>query len=160
ADAYLNRGMAQEGLAHYHNAISDLTKALELGAPSTQIYFLRAAVREKAKDQEGAKHDWDLGMKSQLADEQSYVARAYARQETDPKGALADYDQALAFNPRCFQALQNKGHILADLKDDKEAVTVLDSAVSMFPDSAMARAGRGVSLARIGQREKALADGE
>jgi tetratricopeptide (TPR) repeat protein len=161
ADAYLNRGMAQEGLAHYDGAIRDLSKALECGAPATQIYFLRAAVREKANDRDGAKHDWELGMKSQPADEQSYVARGYARQETDPKGALADYDQALALNPRSFPALQNKGHILADLlKDDMEAVTVLGSAVSMFPDSAMARAGRGVSLARLGLRDKALADGE
>ena len=30
----------------------------------------------------------------------------------------------------------------------------------MFPDSAMARAGRGVSRARLGERQKALADGE
>jgi tetratricopeptide (TPR) repeat protein len=89
------------------------------------------------------------------------VARGYARQETDPKAALADYDRALAINPRSFPALENKGHILADLlKDDKEAVVVLDTAVSMFPDSAMARAGRGVSRARLGEREKALADGE
>jgi serine/threonine protein kinase/tetratricopeptide (TPR) repeat protein len=161
ADAYLHRGMAQEGLAHYDDAIRDLTTALELGAPPTQIYFLRAAVREKAKDPQGAKHDWDLGIRSKPADEQSYVARAYARQETNPKGALADYDQALAINPRCFAALENKGHILADLlKDDKEAVVVLDTAVSMFPESAMARAGRGVSRARLGEREKALADGE
>jgi eukaryotic-like serine/threonine-protein kinase len=161
ADAYLNRGMAQEGLAHYDDAIRDLSKALECGAPATQIYFLRAAVRGKAKDPEGAKCDWDLGMKSQPADERSYVARAYVRQETDPKGAIADYDHALALNPRSFPALQNKGHILADvLKDNKEAVTVLDSAVAMFPDSAEARGGRGVSLARIQERDKALADGE
>jgi tetratricopeptide (TPR) repeat protein len=161
ADAYLNRGAAQEGLAHYDDAIRDLTTALELGAPPTQIYFLRSAVREKAKDLQGAKRDWDLGMRSQPADEQSYVARGHARQETDPKGALADYDQALAINPRSFPALENKGHILADLlKDNKEAVVVLDTAVSMFPDSAMARAGRGVSRARLGERQKALADGE
>jgi serine/threonine protein kinase/tetratricopeptide (TPR) repeat protein len=161
ADAYLHRGTAKEGLAHYDDAISDLTKALKLGTAATQVYFLRAAVRGKAKDPEGAKRDWDLGIKSQPADEQGYVARAYARQETDPKAALVDYDQALAINPRSYHALQNKGHILADLlKNDKEAVTVLDSAVSMFPDCAMPRAGRGVSYARLGERQKALADGE
>jgi len=159
ADAYLNRGLAHEGLAHYPDAIRDLTTALDLGTPRTQVYFLSAAVREKAKDQDGAKRDWQLGMRLQPADEQSWVARGLARQQTDPKGALADFDQALIVNPRSFPALQNKAHVLADLlKDDREAVVVLDAAVAMFPDSAMARAGRGVSLARTGDRPKALAD--
>jgi tetratricopeptide (TPR) repeat protein len=161
ADAYLNRGLAHEGLAHYADGIRDLSTALDLGTPRTQVYFFRAAVREKAKDREGAKRDWELGMKLQPADEQSWVSRGLARQDKDSKGALADFDEALKLNPRSFPALQNKAHVLADLvKDDKEAVVVLGTAVAMFPDSAMARAGRGVSRARLGYRVKALADAE
>jgi tetratricopeptide (TPR) repeat protein len=79
----------------------------------------------------------------------------------DPKGALADFDRALELNPRSFPALQNKAHVLADhLHDDAGAVRALDRVVGLYPDSAIGRAGRGVSLARLGQRDKAIADGE
>ena len=161
AEAYLNRGLAQEGLGRFENAIADLSRALELGTPRTQVYFLRAGVRAKAKDDEGARRDRENGMRLQPADEQSWVARGLAHLPGDPKGALVDFDRALALNPRSFPALQNKAHVLADhLHDDGEAVRVLDRIVGLYPDSAMGRAGRGVSLARLGHRDKALADGE
>ena len=161
ADAYLNRALAQEGLGRFQEAIADLTRAEELGTPQTQVYFLRAVVRAKAKDAEGARRDREAGMRLQPADEQSWVARGLARLPDDPKGALADFNRALELNPRSFPALQNKAHVLADhLHDDAEAVRALDRIVGLYPDSAMGRAGRGVSLARLGQREKALADGE
>jgi serine/threonine protein kinase/tetratricopeptide (TPR) repeat protein len=161
AEAYLNRALADEGLGRYNEAIQDLTKALELGSPCTEVYFLRAAVREKAHDLKGAQCDREEGMRRQPADEQSWVARGLARLPGDPKGALADFDRALALNPRSFAALQNKAHALADhLRDDREAVKVLDQEVALYPENAMARAGRGVSLARLGERKKALADAE
>jgi eukaryotic-like serine/threonine-protein kinase len=161
AEAYLNRGLAQEGLGRLENAIADLSRALELGTPRTQVYFLRAGMRAKAKDDEGARRDREEGMRLQPADEQSWVARGLAHLPGDPKEALADFDRALKLNPRSFPALQNKAHVLADhLHDDGEAVRVLDRIVGLYPDCAMGRAGRGVSLARLGHRDKALADGE
>ena len=161
AEVYLNRALAQEGLKHYSEAIADLDKALELGTPRTQVYFYRAAVREKAKDLEGANRDREIGMRLKPTDEQSWVARGLARMDKDPKGAIADFDEAIKLNPQSFPALQNKAHVLADLvKDDREAVQVLDTILAKYPENPMARAGRGVSLARLGQREKALADAE
>jgi serine/threonine protein kinase/Flp pilus assembly protein TadD len=161
SEVYLNRGLAQEGLKHYSEAIADLDKALELGTPRTQVYFYRAAVREKAKDLEGARRDRDMGMRLKPSDEQSWVARGLSRMDQDPKGAVADLDEALKLNPQSFPALQNKAHVLADLlKDNSEAVQVLDTILAKYPENPMARAGRGVSLARLGQREKALADAE
>jgi tetratricopeptide (TPR) repeat protein len=55
AEGYLNRGLANDGLGRFAEAIADLTRALELGTPRTQVYFLRAAVRERARDSAGAK---------------------------------------------------------------------------------------------------------
>jgi serine/threonine protein kinase/Flp pilus assembly protein TadD len=161
ADIYWNRAQSQEGLKHYSEAIADLDKALELGTPRTQVYFYRAVVREKAKDLEGARRDRDMGMRLKPSDEQSWVARGLSRMDQDPKGAVADLDEALKLNPQSFPALQNKAHVLADLlKDNSEAVQVLDTILAKYPENPMARAGRGVSLARLGQREKALADAE
>jgi tetratricopeptide (TPR) repeat protein len=161
AEVYLNRALAYEGLQHYPEAVADLNKALELDMPRTQIYFYRAAVREKAKDLEGARRDREMGMRLKPSDEQSWVARGLARMDRDPKAAIADFDEAIKLHPQSFPALQNKAHVLADLlKDDREAVVVLDTILVKYPENPMARAGRGVSLARLGQRDKALADGE
>jgi tetratricopeptide (TPR) repeat protein len=161
AEAYLNRGLAYEGCRRFKESVADLTRALELGSPRTQVYFLRAAVREKDGDRKGASRDRQEGLRLEPADEQSWIARGLARLPKAPKLALADFQQALKLNPRSFPALQNTAHVLADhLNDDRAAVNVLDKAVALCPDSAMAKAGRGVSLARLGKRKQALADGE
>src|SRR5262249_41066953 len=60
-DAYLNRAVAHQGLGNYQGAIDDLTKALDLGAPYTRVYFMRARAREKAGDADGARRDWEEG---------------------------------------------------------------------------------------------------
>src|SRR5438270_312122 len=58
-----------------------------------------------------------------------------------------------------FAALQNKAHVLADhLRDDGRAVEVLSEAVRYYPDGVLPRAGRGVSLARLGRRAEAVED--
>jgi serine/threonine protein kinase/tetratricopeptide (TPR) repeat protein len=159
AQAYVNRALALQGLGAYDRAVADLTRALDLGAGKTQVYFMRALARERAGDIEGAKRDRHAGMQSEPVDEAGWVARGLARLSTDPRGALADFDQALAENPLSFAALQNKAHVLGErLARDKDAVAVLDRAVALYPDSVKPRAGRGVHLARLGKTKAALED--
>src|SRR5205807_10139794 len=45
-------------------------------------------------------------------------------------------------------------------KRTQEAIQVLDRAVALYPDDVRPRAGRGVLLARLGQRKAALRDAE
>jgi tetratricopeptide (TPR) repeat protein len=161
AELYVRRALAYQGLGRHDEAIADLTEALELAASRTEVYFIRARVRDQAKDTKGARQDWDEGMRRTPADEQSFIERGLARLPADPKGALADFQEAHKLNPRSFPALQNIAHVYADhLKDDRKAAAALDEVVKLYPDSAMARAGRGVSLARLGDRTRALADAE
>ena len=51
-----------------------------------------------------------------------------------------------------------KAHLLTELRRADEAVAVLDRAVGLYPESAPARAGRGVLLARRGNRDAAVRD--
>ncbi len=122
---------------------------------------MRALSYERKGDRAAAARDRAEGMKLTPIDEQSWVARGQARIAHDPKAALADFNEALKRNPRSFAALQNMAHVWADvLRDDRQAVRVLDKEVSFFPDNHMARAGRGVSRARLGLRDQAVADAE
>jgi serine/threonine protein kinase/Flp pilus assembly protein TadD len=159
AEVYWNRAQAYEGMGKYPEALADLSRALDLGSPPALVYYTRANVREKTKDLEAAKRDREEVRRQQPDDEASWVARGLARLPADAAGALADFDAALRLNPRSFPALQNKAHLLADcLNRDADAVAVLGQAVALYPDLVLPRAGRGVSLARLGRRETALAD--
>jgi tetratricopeptide (TPR) repeat protein len=157
-EAYKHRAIARQGLKQYAEAAADLSRALELGAAPTHVYFLRAAVRERAGDSAGAEQDRAEGLRRPPTDEMGWLTRGYARMNADPKAALDDFDQALKLNARSLAALQNKAHILSKLGRNEEAAKVLDKAVELYPDFIQARAGRGVLLARLGQREAAHKD--
>jgi serine/threonine protein kinase/predicted Zn-dependent protease len=162
---YVNRALARSGLKDHAGAVRDLTKALELaeqaGAPSTSILFLRAAARRRADDLAGAGKDYEEGLRRQPADEDGFVERGLARVADQPGAALEDFDAALALNPRSFNGLQNKAALLVDkFGRDGEALRVMDQAVSLYPDSVLARGGRGVLLARVGKRAQALEDAQ
>jgi serine/threonine protein kinase/Tfp pilus assembly protein PilF len=161
ADAYVSRALAHEGMQEYAAAIADHTQALTNFGASTRVYFLRAAARAKAGDPAGARRDYDQGLAAAPADEMGWIARGSARRDPDPKGAIADYEEALRLNPRSFDALQNKAALLSDkFHDDAAALAVLEQTVAHYPESALARGGRGVLLARAGRRAAAVADAQ
>jgi eukaryotic-like serine/threonine-protein kinase len=160
AEAYLQRATAKEALRDFPGAIADLTAALDRGAGGTRVYFVRSHLREKLGDARGAAADRAEGLKLTPADEWSWLARAEHRLDT-PKAALADVEEALKIDPTFSLGLQLKAHILSErLNRPKEAVAALDRAVELYPDFVPARAGRGVLLARAGDRVGAIKDAE
>lgn len=87
------------------------------------------------------------------------MARGLARMAGDPKGAVADFDRALAVNPHYLPALEDRAAVLAErLGQVDDAVTSLSRAVDVAPRRGQVRAGRGVLLARLGRRDDALRD--
>jgi serine/threonine protein kinase/Tfp pilus assembly protein PilF len=158
-EVYINLALALQGMGKYGKAVEEFTRALDRGSLATRIYFMRASARQRAGDAEGARRDREEGLRLEPADETSWVARGLARLSSDPAAALADFERALALNPRSRAALQNKAHVLAEkLNRPEEAIRALDQAVALYPDYVPARGGRGVVLARLGRRDAALED--
>jgi serine/threonine protein kinase/Tfp pilus assembly protein PilF len=158
-DAYLNRAVAREEMAHYKEARDDLFRALDVGLGNCRIYLRLTRVCAKLGDTDGAKENLARCLQSVPNDEYDWIARGLAKKDEDPKGALADFDKALDLNPRSFEGLQNKAALLSDkLGNEAGALEVLDEAIQLYPDSVLARGGRGILLARQGKRDKALAD--
>jgi tetratricopeptide (TPR) repeat protein len=159
AMAYVNRALARLGLKDFRGAVDDLTFALKSKDAPARVLFLRARARAGLGDTEGAARDHAEGLRREPNDPVSWVVRGLAKLADDPRGALADYDAALALNPRYIDALQNKANVLSEhLGRTEEAVRVLDVAVEHHPGYVKALAGRGVLLARLGRRDAAARD--
>lgn len=152
ADAWVDRGLAELELGDAAAAIADFTRAIELKTTSTRVYFMRAKARELAGDRAGAAADRSFAMSQQPTDETSWVSRGVAQLAADPQAALADFEQALVLNPQSRAALEDKAHVLAErLGRTAEAVAALDRVIALYPEYAVAYAGRGVLLARLGR---------
>lgn len=161
AAAYVNRALARMGQGDHTGAVRDLSAALERGIEQTRVYFIRAEARARAGDPDGAKQDRAEGLRRTPVDAESWVARGLAKLSEDPHAALADIDEALRLDPQSRSALRNKAVILAERLDrTAEAIAQLDRAVALYPDDVAARVGRGVLLARSGQREAAHQDAD
>jgi tetratricopeptide (TPR) repeat protein len=157
--AYINRALARLGLGDAKGAVADLDRALEASDAPARALFIRAVARDRLGDRDRARRDREEGLRREPNDELSWVARGMARLPADPRGALADFDAALALNPRSRPALQDKASVLSEqLGRAEEAIGVLDVAVRHHPEYVPALAGRGVLLARLGRREAAHRD--
>jgi serine/threonine protein kinase/tetratricopeptide (TPR) repeat protein len=157
--AYVDRALARLALGEYTGAEADLTHALDVGTPATRVYFIRAEVRRRAGNLPGADADRAEGLRREPCDEVSWVARGLARMDSDPKGALADFERALEVNPHYLPALEDRAAVLAErLGRTHDAIAALDRAMDRAPQRGQVRAGRGVLLARLGQRAEALRD--
>lgn len=147
----------KDGKPRYADAVADLTTARDKGLPDTRLYFFQAQLRRLMGDPDGAKADLETGLKLTPSDAVSWDARGYAQMETAPEKALADFDQALKLDPANQNALMNKASVLAEVLDRQDAArTVLERALSLYPEYVPALAGQAVVLARLKKREQAL----
>jgi serine/threonine protein kinase/tetratricopeptide (TPR) repeat protein len=159
AMAFINRALARIGMRDFQGAVDDLTRALAFKDAPTQALFIRSRARAAVGDSEGAARDRDEGLRRVPNDPVSWVVRGLAKLPVDPEGALADFNSALALNPRYDRALQNKARVLSEhFGRTEDAIRVLDEAVALHPGYVKALAGRGVLLARLGRREAAIHD--
>jgi tetratricopeptide (TPR) repeat protein len=160
SSALLNRALAFEGQNNLPAAVEDLTQALAAGGPS-RIYFLRSRCYRRLGEEQLAERDLEEGRRQEPTDEKSFIARGIARLPTDPQGALDDFEMACRINPASFSALQNIAHVLGErLGQTEQALDALNAWLKIQPDSAPARAARGVLLARLGRRNDAIGAGQ
>ncbi|RIK74614.1 MAG: hypothetical protein DCC68_22715 [Planctomycetota bacterium] len=157
--AHVNRAIALEGQHDDRAAESELTAALADREAETRLYFLRARVRRRLGDRDGAERDRREGLRRAPRDELSWVARGYAQMPSSPERALADFRQALRINPDSLPALRNIAFVLAErLGKNDEALSAMNRIVELAPQDLDARASRGVVAARLGDCDRAIDD--
>jgi serine/threonine protein kinase/lipoprotein NlpI len=157
--ALVNRALARQQLRELPAAKTDLDRAIELEPKRTRLYFCRARLLRRMGEPEAAKRDEAEAMRQEPADADGWIARGVFHLPHDPAAALSDFESALRLDPRSFIALQNKAHVMSErLGRADAAIGVLDDAIALYSDFAPAITGRGVLLARKGDRQAALLD--
>lgn len=157
--ALVSRGIAASEVGESQKSLDDLNHALRLGFPETRIYFIRASVQQALSNPAAAAEDIRKGMELEPSDPRSWVARGLQRLPGDPAAALADFEAARAMDSESHDALRNIAMVLSEyLHRPDDAIEVLTEATRSHPQDPFLWAGRGVLLARAGQRRHALDD--
>lgn len=164
-DARYQRALAHLGLRQPAAALADLDAAAKSGElPPLRVHCLRARIHQELGKPDEAERDLARALTYADSDDKvGLVSRGIARLQMrrDARGALSDFEAALVLDPGYRAALENKAHVLSErLGRPAEAIDVLDRIIEQYPGYVPALGGRGVLLARGGQRSKAHADAD
>jgi tetratricopeptide (TPR) repeat protein/S1-C subfamily serine protease len=89
----------------------------------------------------------------------AYYNRGLAKSALgNKKEAIADYDRALAINPKDVVAYNNRGVVKSALGNKKEAIADYDRALAINPKYAEAYNNRGNAKDDLGDKKEAIAD--
>jgi len=111
------------------------------------------ALLEKSRALQGKKgSEWELNS-------DAFFFRALAKSDLgDKRGAIADYNQAIAINPQFADAFYNRGLAKSDLGDKRGAIADYSQAIAINPQHADAYNNRGVAKSILGDKRGAIAD--
>jgi serine/threonine protein kinase len=152
-------GCSDKDPKQWREALADLDQAEGIGCRSTRLYLIRARIKRRLDDPAGARRDLETGLTQVPQDEESWLARGMTLLPTDPKKALADFEQAGRLYPGSWLALYSQARVLADHLDrQEEALARVNQALLRHRDFAPARAIRAVVHARLKHRTEALSD--
>jgi tetratricopeptide (TPR) repeat protein len=158
AEAYCNRGLAQQDLMRLEDALASYDKAIALKPDFAEAYSNRGLVLLDLKRPEGALTSYDkaIALKPDLAE--AYCNRGLALQDLKRfEDAQANYDKAIALKPDFAEAHNNRGNALNRLKRSQDALASYDKAIELKPDFAMAHNNRGIALLAVNRPADALA---
>jgi tetratricopeptide (TPR) repeat protein len=163
-ETLLNRAVCRVELRDHTGAIADLDRLERSGAALPRLYFVRERARLLTGDGVTAARDRETGIGKEPTDAVGWVTRGRARLRQTPadtKGAFADFERAVAFDPNFRVGWENLAELLSErLGRPDDAVRALDRALAITPAHLANRAGRAVLHARAGRREAARADAE
>lgn len=148
---YLGRGVAYLSLKNYEASLADLDSAINANPEFTVAYMARGAARYEASRSEVA-----LSASETPGSDQAMLAARKA--ESAAASALADFDKAIALNPRLIYAWFDKGNIYYALDDFTSALQCYSEAINVNPDFGQAYFNRGLTYLRIGDRSRAFTD--
>lgn len=156
----VNRALARERLTDITGAINDMTSALELEPDSNRYRLIRSRLLATDGKEDAGRSDFHKALNLTPARTEDWISRALVHLRAGrTELALSDLQSALAIEPDSVDVLQNLAHVYAEhLNRIEESVECLDHLLDLHPQHEMARGGRCVLHARLGDVEATLTD--
>ncbi len=161
------RGRFRNNAKRYDEAIADCTEANRLAdAQASQNSALRAAVftclglaRTSQGQLRAAREAYDRALQWDARDVAALTSRGYvAYQAGQFDDAVRDFEAALAIQPNSQDAIRFLGLAYADKGSLAKALEVFERAIAADAQDPWPVMLRAISLARAGDRERALKD--
>lgn len=144
-------GVVQSMLKNYPAAIEALDKAIGLNPRFAVAYMARAYVRNADATSRGSSVSGN-----DAAEGDAQLTMRTASREL--AGVIADYDAALAINPRLVFAWFNKGNLYYEQRDYTSAMQCYAEALRIDPDFGAALFNRGICYLQMGNKRQAFVD--
>lgn len=159
AGSYAMRAEAYLHLKDTTSALAAIEKSIELDPYDDGTWAVRAGIA--LSHEEWATGEEYLTEAIRLSSKVAnyYINRALARLKLNNlRGAMADYDTALDFEPNNFLGHYNRGLLRAQVGDDNRAITDFDFVLTLEPDNVMALFNRAILLQNTGDLRGAIRD--
>ncbi len=131
-------GEADCKASKFNQAISNLTRAIQLGDSSPNVYIYRGNAKYEEGDLDGAISDYSKAIELNPRDSKGFYDRGLAKhRKADLEGAIADYDRAIAIDPVKFKAYYDRGLARVSEGQLEAAVSDFDAAIQLNPTNSM-----------------------
>jgi tetratricopeptide (TPR) repeat protein len=161
APAYFERAMARQ-LSKPKDALADLARAADLGGETAPLLNVRVRVYTELHNEPAAEAARQAILKFHAKTAIDYTILGYTLQNKKRWAeALEAYRKASDLNPTDFISWYNQATVIEKSHGKSEdMIVVLNKAVTASPKSSLALVGRGLTYARLGNREEAIKDVE
>lgn len=153
-------------------ALADVARAIELGGRRYRTLFLQLRVCQQMGDQDAARKVQAELEALAPADDEDFICRGnwrvsdarwldaagdHAAADQKRREAVADFTRAVELNPLSVQGWNNLATQHAALGHTRQAADAFGRVLALMPDLTLAKFQRAVLLARLGERDEALA---
>lgn len=129
ADAWMWRGAAKLFRGEYGAAVTDLSRAVDLGAEG-QVYYFRAEARRNLNEPEAALTDYDAWLEGNPAHPDAWLHRGLVRETLgDWEGAIEDYTRLGLLAPEHHLPYLHRAYAKCRIGRYKEAMEDFEGAV-------------------------------
>jgi tetratricopeptide (TPR) repeat protein len=158
AIAYRNRGLSYAGLGQFALAIQDYDQAIGIDSSYTLAYLNRGAAYSALGERDRAAQDYGQAVRLDPNNADGYNGRCYAFAVIGRAAdGLADCDRSLQLRPNDANTLDSRAYAYLRLGRLNESLRDYDAAIAAG-NSAIARFGRAIVRAGLGDRAGATAD--
>ena len=157
--AYTNRGAVRKNEGKLNGALSDFTKAIQLGKDDYKAYSNRGAVYSDLGNFEKAVIDYKKAVSLKPGKPQVLASYGYALLQTgDIRGAVGSFNQSLQLQPVNPEVYTNRGTAKYNTGDLQGAIKDYDMAVQQNPRYLNAYYNRGLAKLNLSDYHGAITD--